>query len=285
MATSTIYVLIAKILISALLIIAHAIRSYHRLILIPGSPLATVSRLWLLRGLLGTRNCLNFFETNLKYGPLARIGPNHLVTSDPELIHRMNAPRSTYHRGQWSTAKRFKPGSDNLLSERQEEGNEELRKKMAAGYAGKENPRMEKEIGDRIRDLISLIERKYICTDQEPGRQMDFGQKAQFFTLHVISALAFDQAFRALIVHEDNSDYIKTVEEAMPVIMMMTELSEVHSFFEKSLLMVLVVPSARDRFGFGKVITLAKEKVAESVENHKKVKQDMLGSFLRHGLN
>lgn len=37
---------------------------------------------------------------------------------------------------------------------------------MVAGYAGKENLRLESEIDERIHDLISLIERKYVCTDR-----------------------------------------------------------------------------------------------------------------------
>ena len=156
---------------------------------------------------------------------------------------------------------------------------------MAAGYAGKENPRMENDIDERISDLISLIERKYISTDKEPGRQMDFGQKAQFLTLDVISHVAFGQPFGDLIGDEDKFDYIKTVEESMPVMMSMSELLEVHSFLERSSLMKLLAPSAADKFGLGKVIGIAKEKVAERFGHGRKVKQDMLGSFLRHGLS
>ena len=172
-----------------------------------------------------------------------------------------------------------------MFSERHEEKHDDLRKKMAAGYAGKENPRLECEIDERIHDLISLIERKYVCTHEEPGRQMDFGQKVQYLTVDVISGLAFDQAFGDLIIDEDKYDYIKTVEEAMPVIMLMGELPEVHSFLENNPLMKLVAPAATDKIGFGKVIGIVEEKVAERFGDDKKVKQDMLGSFLRHGLN
>ena len=172
-----------------------------------------------------------------------------------------------------------------MFSERHEEKHDDLRKKMAAGYAGKENPRLEYEIDERIHDLISLIERKYVCTHEEVGRQMDFGQKVQYLTVDVISALAFDQAFGDLIVDDDKYDYIKTVEEAMPVIMLMTVLPGVHSFLENNTLMKLMAPSATDKIGFGKVIGIVEEKVAERFGDNKKVKQDMLGSFLRHGLN
>ena len=172
-----------------------------------------------------------------------------------------------------------------MLSERHEDKHDDLRKKMAAGYAGKENPRLESEIDERIGDLISLIERKYICTDKEPGTQMDFAQKVQFLTLDVISGLAFGEPFGDLIVDEDKFDYMKTLEEAMPRMMCMTALPEVHSFLEKSSLIRLLAPSATDKIGLGKVIGIAKEKVLKRFGDDRKVKQDMLGSFLKHGLS
>ena len=285
MATSTQYVFIAVFSTLILLAIANAVRSYRRLSHIPGPPLAAISRLWILKGLLGPRNHLNLFETSLKYGSLARIGPNHLLTSDPELFRRMHAPRSPYRRSPWYAAMRFKPGVDNVLSERQEGKHDLLRKKMAAGYAGKENPGLESDIDERIRDLINLIERKYICTEKEPGKQMDFGQKAHFFTMDVITTLAFGQSIECLIFDEDRYEYIKTVGEAMPVMMVMTELLEVRSFLEKSSLMKLLAPSATDKIGFGKIILIAKELVAERFGDDPKVRQDMLGSFLNHGLS
>ncbi len=41
---------------------------------------------------------------------------------------------------------------------------------MASRYAGKENPRLESGIDKRIRDLVNFIDRKYVCTAEEPGR-------------------------------------------------------------------------------------------------------------------
>ena len=81
------------------------------------------------------------------------------------------------------------PKVGNTISERNEERHDELRRKMAAGYGGKENPGIESEIDMRVNELISLIERKYVCTDEEPGRQMDLAQKVEFFTLDTISGL------------------------------------------------------------------------------------------------
>ena len=285
MATFAQYELLASISTVSLLAIINTGRSYRRLSHIPGPPLAAISRLWIVKGHLGTRFHLNLYEVNKKYGPLARIGPNALVTSDPELVRRMHANRSPYRRSLWYEATRFKPGAENVLSERHEEKHSNLRKKMASGYAGKENPGLESEIDGRIRDLINLIDCKYICTDQEPGRQMDFARKANFFTTDVISGLAFGQTFEYLKFDEDRYEYIKAIEESVRTIILMTELVEFRSFLEKSSLIKLLAPSSTDKIGLGKINEIAKEKVAERFGDDKKVKQDMLGSFLNHGLS
>lgn len=285
MATYIIYLLSAGVVALTFWTVTNAIWSYRRLSHIPGPCLAAFSRLWLLKGHLGTRIHLDYYEANLKYGPLVRVGPNHIVTSDPELIRRINAPRSPYRRGKWYVGARLTPRVDNVFSERQEDKHDELRKKLAAGYAGKENPQMEKIIDERMRDFVSLIERKYVCTDTEVGRQMDFGQTAQYFTLDVISALALDQSFGNLIFDKDKFGYIKTIPKAMLGFMLMTELPELYSFLERSSLVKLFAPSGRDKYGFGKLIAVAEERVAERFGEIRKVKQDMLGSFLRHGLS
>lgn len=73
-------------------------------------------------------------DNELMYaGSLARVGPNDLVTDDPDILRRMMAVRSPYTRGPWYDAMRFDPMKDNLLSMRDEEAHTALRNKMAAG--------------------------------------------------------------------------------------------------------------------------------------------------------
>lgn len=87
-------------------------------------------------------------------GSLARVGPNDLVTDDPDVIRRMMAVRSPYTRGPCALdspilcfscleltsfagygAQRLDPARDNLVSMRDEVAHRELRAKMAAGVS------------------------------------------------------------------------------------------------------------------------------------------------------
>lgn len=66
-------------------------------------------------------------------GPLARIGPNHLVTDDVDLLRHMSAARSVYTRSDWYDGMKLDPNVNNVISERNDQRHTALRAKMAAG--------------------------------------------------------------------------------------------------------------------------------------------------------
>lgn len=65
-------------------------------------------------------------------GPLARIGPNHLLTSDPSLTRKILAARSGYTRGPWFDSLRIDPHTPNIVSERDEKKHTRLRYKLSS---------------------------------------------------------------------------------------------------------------------------------------------------------
>ena len=77
---------------------------------------------------------------------------------------------------------------------------DDLRRKMAAGYSGKESPTLEPDVDDCVRNLINLLERKYDSTG--PTRSFDLAPKISFFTVDTIGKLAFDFNFKDL--RDDN---------------------------------------------------------------------------------
>ena len=265
--------------------IVDRVRTYRRLSHIPGPTLGGLSKFWMIRACTSGRNHLLVADVNAKYGRLARIGPNNLITSDPELIRRMNAPRSPYRRGDWYNAMRMKPGHDNVLSARREDKHRELREKMALGYSGKENPGLEQSIDKHIINLVNLIERKYI-SEGTSLKRMDLARITNYFTLDVISDVAFGSPFGDVKDDEDKFEYIKTIGENLPLMVLMAILPQIHGFLEKSSLMALLGPNAKDRVGLGRIVGIAREKVEERFRPEEKGIQhwDMLGSFIRHGL-
>jgi len=177
---------------------------------------------------------------------------------------------------------RFDPDRDNVLSERDEAKHTKLRSQMAFGYAGKENPSMEGTIDTHIAKLVSLISSKYISTDKD-YRPLDFALRTQFFTLDVISDLAFGHPFGYLDADDDVFDYIKTTASAIPVIIMLGNLPWLARAVQSRLLRG-ILPKATDKVGFGAFIGVTNKVVAERYHPSAPSQPDMLGAFKRHGL-
>ncbi|KDN60126.1 hypothetical protein CSUB01_02785 [Colletotrichum sublineola] len=106
---------------------------------------------------------------------------------------------------------------------------------------------------------------------------------AQFFTLDVTSDLAFGKPFGFMETDSDVYKYIKTTEESLPVFVATTVYPWVIRLFASPLFRPLL-PSEKDRQGFGKVMGIAKKAAAERFGPDRKVQRDMLGSFVAHGL-
>jgi hypothetical protein len=121
---------------------------------------------------------------------------------------------------------------------------------MAAGYSGKEVENLESAIEARISDLLKLVNKYAVPAREKGGREgkgfraLDFGRKAQYFTLDVISSVAFGYTFGYLVQDSDVHDYIKITEEVLPAVMLVTVLPWIN-WVMRTRLMKSVLPSDR----------------------------------------
>ncbi|KAK6223056.1 cytochrome P450 [Colletotrichum tabaci] len=282
MAMSRAYSAYASVAVAVLVLIAYGVvstvRQYLRLRHIRGPPSAGLSKWWLVRAIGGGRAHLDFYEACEKYGPIVRVGPNDLITSDPDLIKHMLNVRSTYKRSNWYDGMRLKPGKDNVLSARDDDLHQKLRSKMAAGYSGKEIEDLEAKIDQNVLRLVGLLE-KYGSRD-EP---FDFGLKAQYFTLDAISDIAFGEPFGDLETDSDVHGYIETMDQNMPTIILTSVLPWLLTLLSSPLFRRMM-PSEEDSIGVGKIMSIAKQVAATRFGPKKKIQKDMLGSFVARGL-
>ncbi|PHH91604.1 hypothetical protein CDD83_11008 [Cordyceps sp. RAO-2017] len=255
------------------------VRQYLRLRHIPGPCCAGFSKWWLIRAVGGGRTNLDLYEACQKYGSVVRVGPNDLVTSDPELMKRMLHVRSPYKRSDWYDGMRLHPSRDNVLSQRDDDLHGKLRTKMAAGYSGKEVDNLETKVDRNVMALLHLIDSKYVSANQP----FDFGRKAQFFTLDVISDLAFGKPFGDLATDSDVHEYISTMEANMPNIILTSSLPWLLALLSSPLFRWML-PSEKDVIGLGRTMAIAKQVAAERFGPDKKIERDMLGSFVARGL-
>lgn len=217
-------------------------------------------------------------------GSTARIGPGMLITSDPDLMRRMNAVRSTFTRGPWYAALKLHPERDNITSYVDERKHADIRARMAPGYSGKENCHLEQEVDEKLLQMHALVQEKYLNQPEEGiFKTVDLGRITSFFTLDVISKIAFGQDFGFLANDEDPFGYIENLAQFLPAIIVFgvyTELTNIMKFP----LIKSALPKNTDKRGLGRVMGFATDRVRERFGNKPVVRQDMLGAFINKGL-
>jgi hypothetical protein len=119
-------------------------------------------------------------------------------------------------------------------------------------YSGKENKGVEGTVDRNITALINLIRSKYLSTDSE-NKPMDFGRKAQYFTLDIISDLSYREPFGYLATDSDLYDYIDTTEKVFTAALMVTIFPWLN-WILRSPFLKAALPSEKDPLGLGKII-------------------------------
>ncbi|KAF5581686.1 cytochrome P450 monooxygenase [Fusarium pseudoanthophilum] len=166
--------------------------------------------------------------------------------------HILNV-RTEYRRSDWHDCMRFDPGNNNILSWRDEDEHFKLRSKISAGYGGREVENLEPKIDKNILSFMNLLG-KY-ADEKKP---VDFGRRVQFFTLDI-------------------------TEETLPAVMVTTVTPWLVNVLSSPVFKSLL-PSEKDRLGFGKLMGIAKQVTAERFGPNKKFQKYMRGSFVAHGL-
>lgn len=121
----------------ALAVVSHLVgvyQRYRRLQAFKGPFSTGWCEAWHAHKILGLNSHLAYKRVTEKYGVIARVGPNDLITSSPELLTHMSAVRSPYTRTWWYyAASRQQPGKDHVFSQVDEEKHTKRRQQMAAG--------------------------------------------------------------------------------------------------------------------------------------------------------
>ena len=272
------------ILVLLVYLIYSSIRLYWRLRQFKGPRWAAWSSLWYLHASVSGRAHLELSEVCNRYGPIARIGPNTLVTCDEELFRKINTVRSGYTKSDYYKAFRFDADRENILSQTDTSLNVAMRKKMTAGYSGKENPHLEPDINRVMRSLFVLLKDKYI-SDGPSFRPLDLARAMQYLTLDIISTISLGEPIGYVSADEDLYEYINTMTDNLPAMTFMSAVPFVSRLMRNHTFQRVVAPSVKDRIGMGRIKAVLREKISQRFGAEKVVREDMTQSFVRHGLS
>ncbi|KAI1389815.1 cytochrome P450 [Hypoxylon trugodes] len=259
------------------------ILAWYRLRHVDGPWLARFSYLYMLLVTLNGQQSASYRALHQKYGPIVRIGPNDIIIDDPEIVRRMNTARSKYGRSSWYDAMRMDPYLPSLFAIQDTAAHDKLKAQLSFGYGGKENPTVEDGIDEQLASLVALIRRKYLSTDHEI-KPLDFALRIQFFTLDAITKIAYGRAFGYLNTDSDVYGYVATAEAEVPVLVVCGDVPWLSRLLHNKTVLRLIGPKTTDKKGMGKMMAVAQEVAGERYGPNAKDKQDMLGSFVRHGI-
>lgn len=199
-------------------------------------------------------------------------------------MKRMSAVRSPFTRGPWYAALKLHPERENITSHVDERIHADLRTRMAPGYSGKENLHLENDVDERLLHMLDLIGNKYVAHPEDAvSPRMDLSRITSFFTLDVISKVAFGQTFGFLDKDDDPFGYLKNLEQFLPAIIVFGVYTELTNILKMPLIKS-ALPKSTDKRGLGRVMGFARERVQERFGPKPIVRQDMLNSFINRGL-
>ncbi|KAK8029626.1 hypothetical protein PG993_010917 [Apiospora rasikravindrae] len=213
--------------------------------------------------------------------PLLRIGPNQLITNDPDIVRRVNAARSGYDRDPWYAAGRFNPYYDNMFSVLSTPQHARWRARTSHAYTGREVPDFEAGVNQQLVTFLELL-RTYAASS---GRLLDFGPVSSYFTVDVITRLAFGKEFGFLAEESDKYNFLTELTALWPRMATSADVPWIRAVLFSTPVLKLMGPKGRDKTGFGALMGIAEKEVAKRFAPGAEKKKDMLGSFMNHGLD
>lgn len=166
---------------SLLYLFIVTLKSWSRLSAFPGTFWASLSYLPMLRARRSGLSHKNYASLSSRYGTLVRIGPNDLLSADPDHLRQMSSARSRYERSSWYKATRLDPYHDMMGSTMDKASHARIRSKIAAGYTGKDIPTLEEDLDTQIQQLVKLVERAYLTLSNTKVVPVNFSKLADFY--------------------------------------------------------------------------------------------------------
>ncbi|KAH0443887.1 cytochrome P450 [Colletotrichum camelliae] len=238
--------------------VGKKIRAYNRLKAFNGPFISGWSEIWHVFAILSFKSHLKYHEVCRKYGSIARIGPNDLVTSSPELLLHMSAVRSPYTRTEWFyRACRVRPDKDHVFSEMDEEKHRQLRAKLGAGYSGKENLALEDSVDTHVSELLDLIRSNHI---------------------------SFGTPFGDLSSDSDAYDIARSAEEGLTAVTAIIALG-LYKVLQNPFVARYIGIKETDSSGYGRMTANGRAIIKERLARDTDKKSDMIASFIRHGMD
>ncbi|KAK8035281.1 cytochrome P450 monooxygenase [Apiospora rasikravindrae] len=262
--------------------IVSTILSYRRLSHIPGPWFSSISYLPMIGRQRSGRMNEQYTAITARYGfsNLARIGPNDVLTADPDRIRHMSGTRSPYVKSGWYNIMNLDPDRQNGIGTLDTAVHDRFKAQTAKAYAGKDNSLLNPDLDEQVANLVESLRAK--C---RAGQHADMGKLAQLFTLDSIAKVGFGEEFGNVREDRDVLGYGPVTSQNIPFLAMCGDVPWLRNVMLAPWPRRLMGPKETDENGIGKLLSVTKKIVATRFGPKAVDRQDMLGSFVRHGLD
>lgn len=244
---------------------------------IPGPFVAKFSYLWLGRTTHSGKQYYVHRELHKKYGPLVRIGPNYVITDEPDAIKTVSSARSAYHRDGWYSTGRFNPYRDNLFTRLEPSVHSKAKLRLSGSYNGRETNNLEPNVDEQVQNFVGLLRRKYAVSAEVPSRPLlDLGPTSNYFTLDVITKVAFGHEFGYLREETDLFNFMQLVRELWPRMSTSADVPWIRRILFSKPFLLVFGPKTTDKDGFGALMRVAEQYVSQRFQQGAKELDDSL---------
>ncbi|OHW97442.1 pisatin demethylase [Colletotrichum incanum] len=284
-----------------------ALYSWNRLGAVPAASwTAHFSYLWLAKTTYSGRQYWVHRSLHKSKGSLIRVGPNEVVTNDPKLVRKISGTDERWARDPFYITGKFNPYHDNMFSILNPREHQMAKSRRLAAYSGRETPDLEIGMDGLVKTLIHMIEARYTSPikDSQGPPLLDLGRTSCYFTLDVITRLAFGKEFGYLDSENDHFGFLGSLHDLWPQMSTCADVPILRKFLFSSFFLKLMGPKTTDKVGFGALMGVANHYVGKRFASNEKPQQDMLvgllhnqsglelrtltmrkGSMIKHGLN
>ncbi|PQE22872.1 pisatin demethylase protein [Rutstroemia sp. NJR-2017a BBW] len=160
-----------------------------------------------------------------------------------------------------------------------------MRQQMAAGYAGK-----------NIQGLEATVDQRWISS-LGTTTSFEIARRLQFFTIDTITHICFGKPLGFVDSDSDQFNFIATIEQQLPIVQHFSVILRLNTLLrwisDIPIFRWMVVPSSADNTGIGLIMgqkltqdsQLSRDVIHERLKSPELQKHDMLGSFMKRGLN
>ncbi|KAK0716635.1 cytochrome P450 [Apiosordaria backusii] len=275
----------AALLLFTIGFILPTFRQWYRLRHVPGPFLNSITSLVYARRTLKDGSAQYVYDLCKKYGPLVRVTPNIVVFSDAQTFRYVCSPKANYTKGLWFEFSRWDLERWSCIAMRDNESRKERKRRLIPAWSGPGLAMMEERVDARVREFVGLVERKYVSTAPGEGvKPMEFGHRAQFFTLDVATGVTFGKPFGFMERDGDVNRYLEITEVMLPMFGILGALPQLVYAMHAWPLNKLM-PGAGDKVGFGVLMKFAEDEVQKRLQpGDKNSELDLIRAYLKNGI-